>query len=370
MGKKKATAEKVGRGSNQAGLVPMDVTEVRFTHSRIRPQFSCGRKVMDTLASIESGEITIKDLPPITLVSSAGGGAPYFSLNNRRLFVLKELRAKGIISEVNVRIKPPLDSKRERDRYTADKCSLTAKLMGIKEAEEAESKENDEDNVPKETSKPDTTGATPTDTFPRGWSFSKGDVTVYDIDANSLRPKKWIRDPVISFFLDVLKGRSAMAGTPICFLDPPISMLIANQPDTTSAMAILGEATASQIANNDTTIIAIVNNSSSLECATSGSHWSVLSRTHGKWLAMDSCGKSNDSHAQKLANILSNTTVDMVYPDVPQQGNHYDCGVHAMINAAALAGVPSIPTETDEMRTHVKDLLWNLSKMQSMNDEF
>ena len=363
MGKKKNVSEKAGRGSSQAGLVPIDVSEVRFTHSRIRPQFSCGRKVMDTLSDLETGKITIKDLPPITLISSASGGAPYFSLNNRRLFVLKELRSKGIISEINVRVKPPLDSKRERDRYTVDKCSLSAKLMGIKEAEETPT-EDDDDH--KKNSKPTTESSS--DSFANSWTFSKGDVTVYGIDANSLKAKKWIRDPVISFFLQVLRDRSAMSKSPACILDPPISMLVMSQPDANSAREILGEKITSQLSDTSTTVVAIVNNSSSPECATSGSHWSLIARTREKWLAMDSCGKSNDSHAQKLANILSGSTVELVYPDVPQQQNSYDCGVHAMINAAAVSGVPSIPTETDEMREHVREMLWNLSKLQSLDD--
>ena len=41
---------------------------VRFTHSRIRPQFSCGRAIDDTIKAIVAKELRIEDLPQITLI--------------------------------------------------------------------------------------------------------------------------------------------------------------------------------------------------------------------------------------------------------------------------------------------------------------
>lgn len=67
---------------------------VRFTHARIRPFFSgCGRLIMDTLDDIVSKRIPLENLPLITVIPNKGF---YFSLNNRRLFVLKALRDQGM----------------------------------------------------------------------------------------------------------------------------------------------------------------------------------------------------------------------------------------------------------------------------------
>mgnify|MGYP001489250266 CR=1 FL=1 len=55
--------------------------------------------VKDTLADIVAGRLKVEDLPLITVMSgSPDGGAPYFSLNNRRLWVLKQLRERGSVS--------------------------------------------------------------------------------------------------------------------------------------------------------------------------------------------------------------------------------------------------------------------------------
>ncbi|KAJ9460061.1 NEDD8-specific protease 1 [Diplonema papillatum] len=150
MGKKSTAKPGTGRGSEQAGLVAVDPAAVRFTHSRIRPQFSCGRRVEGTLEDLASGKTTVVDLPPITLISASGGDeGPFFSLNNRRLYVLKQLRHRGLITTVDARIKPAADSKRERERYTVEKCSLTARLMGGKskgaDEDEAGSRSTDDE---------------------------------------------------------------------------------------------------------------------------------------------------------------------------------------------------------------------------------
>ena len=56
----------------------------------------------------------------------------YFSLNNRRLWVLKRCREEGLLqdtkNEVLVRIREP-KSQSEKKRYTIQNCALEAKLM-------------------------------------------------------------------------------------------------------------------------------------------------------------------------------------------------------------------------------------------------
>lgn len=101
---------------------------IRFAHSKIRPVFSgCGRTLNSTLQSLLTGQMQIKDLPMITVIQGDGGDGWYFSLNNRRLWVLKQCAEQGLISTVRVRARCP--KPHEISRYTVDKCSLYATLM-------------------------------------------------------------------------------------------------------------------------------------------------------------------------------------------------------------------------------------------------
>lgn len=122
------------------GLVEIDPSIVYFTHSRIRPFFTgCGVRVTETLSDLLSGKLSVADLPPITIVENDGF---YFSLNNRRLFVLKSLRESGFITTIKVRIKPALP--RERERYTIGRCALRATIM--KERDNCGGEEREEEN--------------------------------------------------------------------------------------------------------------------------------------------------------------------------------------------------------------------------------
>jgi hypothetical protein len=97
------------------GMVPMDPDIMHFTHAKVQPFFSgCGRRVLDTLADIVNGRMKVADLPIIQVILADGGYV--FSLNNRRLYVLKELRARGLLpdNKVMVRTRPP--KKHELDR--------------------------------------------------------------------------------------------------------------------------------------------------------------------------------------------------------------------------------------------------------------
>jgi hypothetical protein len=58
--------------------------------------------------------------------------------------VFKTLRGAGLLSTVVARVKPVPQTKRMKDKYTVDKCALTAKLMREGESKGPEG-ENDED---------------------------------------------------------------------------------------------------------------------------------------------------------------------------------------------------------------------------------
>jgi hypothetical protein len=69
-------------------------------------------------------------------------GIWYFSLNNRRLWVLKRCREEGLLvpygNKVLVRVREP-KSQQERERYTVKNCALEAKILTEKKASSAPS---------------------------------------------------------------------------------------------------------------------------------------------------------------------------------------------------------------------------------------
>lgn len=125
------------------GLIDIDPDCIRFTHARIRPYFTgCGRRVEDTLADIVAGKMSVNDLPKITVILNQG---TYFSLNNRRLYVLKDLRLRGLLpgNVIGARVKEALE--REKDRYKIERCSLVARIMKENSAEGKDPSEADID---------------------------------------------------------------------------------------------------------------------------------------------------------------------------------------------------------------------------------
>jgi len=137
--------------------------------SSIRPYFSgCGRSVEGTFESIRDGTMSFSDLPPIQVIigpkdsssitssngkgtgsSSTGNGPWYFSLNNRRLWVLKRCREEGLLESVGnivrVRVRE-CKSANESKRYTLENCALTATFLrerppGVKSGGGGESKD-------------------------------------------------------------------------------------------------------------------------------------------------------------------------------------------------------------------------------------
>lgn len=120
-------------------LIDVSPSRVRFQHSKIRPVFSgCGRSVMETLEEIRRGSLEPADLPPIQVIigpdENDGGGPWYFSLNNRRLWVLKQCYKEGLLDNerynntIPVRVRMP-KSEAEAERYSIDNCALEAKFM-------------------------------------------------------------------------------------------------------------------------------------------------------------------------------------------------------------------------------------------------
>jgi hypothetical protein len=132
-------------GQQEGGFIWADPDRIRFQHSKIRPYFSgCGRSVMETLESIRRKEMKPSDLPPIQVIvgPQTEEGPWYFSLNNRRLWVLKRCREEGLLdrNQIRVRVRSPKSSA-EASRYSLENCALEAKMM--KESAPSEKKRDD-----------------------------------------------------------------------------------------------------------------------------------------------------------------------------------------------------------------------------------
>lgn len=131
-GKKSGSSSGSSAGTNGRGLITLSPERIYFTHSRVRPQFTgCNKVIADTLKEIVEGRTRVTDIPMITVIENDGN---YFSLNNRRLYLFKELLKLGLIPSEGVlcQLKPALE--REKERYTPARCSLKAKLMGRQSA--------------------------------------------------------------------------------------------------------------------------------------------------------------------------------------------------------------------------------------------
>lgn len=110
----------------------VDPLDLYYTHSKIRSTFSKGgQRVLDTIRDIENGLLSANDFPPITVLIGADGNK--YCLDNRRLYVFKDLRRRGLLPDnkvtVLVRKAPPKDL----GKYSVEKCSLNCTLMREKD---------------------------------------------------------------------------------------------------------------------------------------------------------------------------------------------------------------------------------------------
>ena len=107
----------------------VDPATIYFSHAKIRKTFSgCGRRVEATLQEIVDGKLSPKDLPFITVMRDNSTGH-LFSINNRRLWVLKRCREQGLLGpEGVVRVRVKREDARNPLRWSAETCKLEAKL--------------------------------------------------------------------------------------------------------------------------------------------------------------------------------------------------------------------------------------------------
>ena len=191
--KKKVSSKASSSGSAEGPLVPLRPSEILYTYSKVLPYFSgCGRTLEGTLAEIESGAIKASDLPAIAViaaempvkgedkkpdardddgwssdedargkrgkgksVSRRGGGddgvgggrkknalrqkeTKFFSTNNRRLWVLKQCEARGLLGPegtVGVRLQRPDIARRMVEKGTrsfrVERATSEVKILDV-----------------------------------------------------------------------------------------------------------------------------------------------------------------------------------------------------------------------------------------------
>jgi hypothetical protein len=106
--------------------VSLSPSEIYFSHSRLDTKFSgCGKDIGTTLAEILSGQTRIEQIPLITVLGVDGR---YISLNNRRLYLFKELLRLGRLpgGQLQCRLQKP--TPKELKKYTGATLALAAKL--------------------------------------------------------------------------------------------------------------------------------------------------------------------------------------------------------------------------------------------------
>ena len=189
--KKKGSRKASSSGSAEGPLLPLRPSEILYTYSKVLPYFSgCGRTLEGTLAEIESGAIKASDLPAIAVIAAEmpvkndakktdamdgdgwssdegargkrgkgksarrGGGddgvsarkrnprdekeTKFFSTNNRRLWVLKQCEARGLLGPegtIGVRLQRADVAKRMVEKGTrsfrVERATDTVKILDV-----------------------------------------------------------------------------------------------------------------------------------------------------------------------------------------------------------------------------------------------
>lgn len=106
----------------------IDPTQIYFTHSKIRNKFTGNHMLLtDTLNQLIQSEISVNEIPIITVYFD---GKHYFTQNNRRLWVFKNLiehfrttNSSHPYSHLQIPVKIKNIGKK---RYSSENASLTA----------------------------------------------------------------------------------------------------------------------------------------------------------------------------------------------------------------------------------------------------
>ena len=110
-------------------IINLKPSQIYFTHSKISDTFTgCNKKLKDTLQELSSD---IKKIINIPLIRVQSDGSKYISMNNRRLWVFKQLEAMGLLEEINVYIEYiKKDSKNAKNDHALE-AKITFNKKGV-----------------------------------------------------------------------------------------------------------------------------------------------------------------------------------------------------------------------------------------------
>jgi len=109
---------------NRTNTSEIDPSIIYFTHSKLRKKFSDGKLVEETFKQVLDGIVKVEDLPKIKVMYDPSTER-YISMNNRRLWVFKQLNALGKLPTILVIIEMV---KGKDNKLTKNTYSLNAKL--------------------------------------------------------------------------------------------------------------------------------------------------------------------------------------------------------------------------------------------------
>ncbi len=98
-------------------LIP---SHIYFTHSVINYKFSgCGKLLENSLNELITNPKLIYTIPQIKVFYIINNNnIKYYSENNRRLWLFKELEKKGLLDKINVRLEKAKNAKYYKNTYS------------------------------------------------------------------------------------------------------------------------------------------------------------------------------------------------------------------------------------------------------------
>uniref|UniRef100_UPI00358F7E75 sentrin-specific protease 8 n=1 Tax=Myxine glutinosa TaxID=7769 RepID=UPI00358F7E75 len=169
--------------------------------------------------------------------------------------------------------------------------------------------------------------------------LSYHDVVLRRSDVKLLTAPCWLNDSVIGFAFEYLqKEEFSTCIDSAAFISPEVTQFI-----KCSYTEDLGSFLEPLELPRKKAIFLAVNDHNEPQTS-GGSHWSLLlfNRTENSFHHFDSLGKSNLSHARRLARQLEpflglgSKTPALIHESAPSQSNAYDCGVYVICNALLL----------------------------------
>ena len=172
-------------------------------------------------------------------------------------------------------------------------------------------------------------------------------------------------DGVLSFYLDFLSTSHPSLAHSLAPLNPGVASLcqVMSGSDLAECLCNTG------LSASCSSLLLPLSDSSSLDSALSGTHWSLLhwQRSTG-FSHYDSAASAGSGRSLQVASLvaarlspllgLQEAAPVVVSRPCPQQANHFDCGMHVAASmeflVAGLAGAPlAAPAEASSMRARI-----------------